>query len=89
MLDFAATHASLKHRPTETLTSLALRLCRVKTADNITTVNAAMFILMKRLDHHDFNALWAQLEDAGFQAGDEAEQDPLDDFNYVGSRHHY
>lgn len=81
MLDFLETYNSLKLRPTETLISLARRLCEVKTINNIITVEAAMLILLDRLDEQEYNALWAHLEDAGFQAGDEADT-PTD---YTGS----
>ena len=88
MLDFAETHTSLKRRPTETLVSLARSLCTVKTINNVTTVNAAMLILLDRLDDRAYDALWAELEDAGFHAGDEP-YDYLEDFNNPASRHHY
>lgn len=81
MLDFTETYNSLKRRPTETLTSLARTLCEVKTINNVITVEAAMLVLLDRLDNREYNALWAQLEDAGFDAG--CEPDTATD--YTGS----
>jgi hypothetical protein len=91
MLDFAETHASLKRRQTPDLVSLVLTCAQSKTPDNVVTVHAGMLVLFDRMPRRAYNDLWAELEDLGFAAGDEAdvEEDYLEDFNSVGSRHHY
>ena len=91
MLDFAQTHAALKRRPTEALVILMLACAETKTPSNVVMVHAGMMVLLDRMDRRSYDDLWGDLEDLGFAAGDEAdvEEDYLEDFNSVGSRHHY
>jgi hypothetical protein len=90
-MSFEIDYNALKARATDRVTEIVLdAAASPKTAAVISVIDAGMLVLMDRLSHKDFNDLWAQIEDAGYMAGDEpsAEMDTTD-FNYVGSPAHY
>jgi hypothetical protein len=90
-MSFETDYNALKSRTNATVIEVVLTAASgPKTAAAISVIDAGMLVLMDRLSHKDFNDLCAQIEDAGYMAGDEpsAEMDTTD-FNYVGSPQHY
>jgi hypothetical protein len=90
-MSFETDYNALRARTNATVIEVVLTAASgPKTAAAISVIDAGMLVLMDRLSHKDFNDLWAQIEDAGYIAGDEpsAEMDTTD-FNYVGSPAHY
>ena len=90
-MSFEADYNALRARTTDTIISVVLTTSSgPKTAAAISVIDAGMLVLMDRLNHKDFNDLWAQIEDAGYMTGDEpSAQMDTTDFNYVGSPAHY
>jgi hypothetical protein len=90
-MSFETDYNALRARTTDTIISVVLTASDgPKTAAAISAINAGMLILMDRLSDAAYGDLWAQIEDAGYMAGDEpsAEMDTTD-FNYGGSPAHY
>ena len=71
-MSFEADHNALRTRTTDRIIEVVLSAAHsTKNPSNISTINAGMLILMDRLDGAAYNALWAEIEDAGYMAGDE------------------
>jgi len=90
-MSFETDYNALKSRTNDRVAEIVLDAASSpKTAAIISVINAGMLVLLNRMSHSEYNNLWAQIEDAGYMAGDEpsAEMDTTD-FNYVGSPSHY
>ena len=71
-MSFETDYNALRARTIETVIEVVLTTASgPKTAAAISVINAGMLILMDRLDGVAYNALWAEIEDAGYTVGDE------------------
>ena len=71
-MSFEADYNALRARTTDRIIEVVLSAAHsTKNQSNISAIDAGMLILMDRLDGVAYNALWAEIEDAGYTAGDE------------------
>jgi len=72
IMSFEADYNALRTRTTDRIIEVVLSAAHsTKNQSNISAIDAGMLILMDRLDGAAYNALWAEIEDAGYTAGDE------------------